>query len=398
MGIVAVGHDRDWLEVRFEDGTTQRYLGTWLRDNITTGRHRYGRRPRQVDRCRGTPAVALPPPARPPGGQWAAGVTAPRLHASAQVVDRRLGRCRSTLKISSNVASGGPPRVSAMPPQLARVPVDGSLGTMLEAFDADGGVIVEGMVPRDTVDELFGAATAYAEGVKPGAADQGMGEEGRFFVGANTIRFSSLGRITPAYFDLLDNEVYAALADAVLLPNCGSYWVNTAQVMFIGPGESAQVLHRDADNWFQHVEPTWPDTPEVTISAMIGLEEVTEELGATRVVPGSHRWPELNVYEFDAESVPAELAPGDAFVYSGKVLHGGGANLTVDRWRRALHLSFVVGWLTPEEANALDYNPGELDDRSPRVQRLLGHRSYDPRPHVGGGLWLRHVRPIEDQA
>lgn len=268
---------------------------------------------------------------------------------------------------------------------------------MLEAFDADGGVIVEGMVPRDTVDELFGAATAYAEGVKPGAADQGMGEEGRFFVGANTIRFSSLGRITPAYFDLLDNEVYAALADAVLLPNCGSYWVNTAQVMFIGPGESAQVLHRDADNWFQHVEPTWPDTPEVTISAMIGLEEVTEELGATRVVPGSHRWPELNVYEFDVDTVPAELESGDAFVYSGKVLHGGGANTTPGRWRRALHLSFVVGWLTPEEAHPLDHIDG-LADQSPRVQRLLGQRSYDPRPHVGGGLWLRHVRPLEDQA
>ena len=41
MGIVAVGHDRDWLEVRFEGGATQRYPGTWLRDNITTGRHRY---------------------------------------------------------------------------------------------------------------------------------------------------------------------------------------------------------------------------------------------------------------------------------------------------------------------------------------------------------------------
>ena len=102
--------------------------------------------------------------------------------------------------------------------------------------------------------------------------------------------------------------------------------------------------------------------------------------------------------DFEAESVPAELAPGDAFVYSGKTLHGGGANRTVDRWRRALHLSFVVVWLTPEEANALDYAPGELDGRSPRVQRLLGHRSYDPRPHIGGGLWLRHVRLIEDQA
>ena len=40
MGIVAVEHDRNWLEVRFEDGTSAWFLGTWLRDNITTGRHR----------------------------------------------------------------------------------------------------------------------------------------------------------------------------------------------------------------------------------------------------------------------------------------------------------------------------------------------------------------------
>lgn len=285
-----------------------------------------------------------------------------------------------------------------MPDPLRRLSADAPVAAMLEAYEADGALVVEGMVPGGIVADLCAAATTYAEGVEPGVADQGMGEDGKFFVGANTIRFSSLGRITPAYFDLLDNEVYAALADAVLLPNCGSYWVNTAQVMFIGPGEQAQVLHRDADNWFQHVAPTWPDCPEVTISAMIGLEEVTEELGATRAVPGSHRWPELNVYEYDLETVPAELAPGDAFVYSGKVLHGGGENRTADRWRRAMHLSFVVGWLTPEEANPLDYGPGDLDGCSPRVQRLLGHRSYNPRPHLGGGLWLRHVRPIEDQA
>jgi hypothetical protein len=30
------------------------------------------------------------------------------------------------------------------------------------------------------------------------------------------------------------------------------------------------------------------------------------------------------------------------------------------------------------------------------VQRLLGHRSYDPSPLKGGGLWLRHARRIED--
>ena len=128
------------------------------------------------------------------------------------------------------------------------------------------------MVYRPTVEALRTAADRFATTVQPGGADQGLGADGRSFVGTNTVRFSSLGMLSPACLDLPDNPLYAALADAVLLSNRGSYWVNTAQVMYIGPGEPAQALHRDADNWFQHMAATWPDTPEVTISAMIGLE------------------------------------------------------------------------------------------------------------------------------
>ena len=40
MAITAVEHDRQWLDVRFSDGTTSRFLGSWLRDNIGAGRHR----------------------------------------------------------------------------------------------------------------------------------------------------------------------------------------------------------------------------------------------------------------------------------------------------------------------------------------------------------------------
>ena len=130
---------------------------------------------------------------------------------------------------------------------------------------------------------------------------------------------------------------------------------------------------------------------------MIALEEMTEELGATRVIPGSHKWMDHRDQGKPEQTVSAEMNPGDALIYSGKLLHGGGANSTSDRWRRAMHLSYVVGWLTPEESNPLDYTGEDLSNRSARVQRLLGQSSYDPRPHQGGGLWLRHANKIEQK-
>ncbi len=278
---------------------------------------------------------------------------------------------------------------------LQRLAASAPLERLLAAYDADGGLIVEGMVPIDVIGRLRNDITVAARDFAPGAATQGLDDAGKVFVGANTIRFSSLGRISPAFFELLDNPVYAALADAVLLPLCGSYWVNSGQAMLIGPDSPAQLLHRDCDNWPQLCAALWPHCPDVTVSAMIALDEVTEELGATRVIPGSHRWPDYRDRGTQEMTVPAEMRPGDALVYSGKVVHGAGANRTADRWRLAMHLSFLVGWLTPEESSPLDYTDADLAGQSPRVQRLLGHRSYDPRPHHGGGLWLRNVDKIE---
>jgi hypothetical protein len=279
---------------------------------------------------------------------------------------------------------------------LQRVPASEPLEPILEAFDKDGGLIVQGMFPTGLIARLRDDLGAASAEFPPGRGTQGLGPMGRFFTGANTIRFSSIGKLSEAFFELLDNELYERIADAVLLPSCGSYWVNTAQAMFIGPGEPAQMLHRDSDNWSGLCAALWPDCPEVTVSAMIPLGEVTEELGATRVIPGSHRWADRGEQGTPAQTVPAEMQPGDALVYSGKVIHGGGANRSADCWRYALHLSFVLGWLVPEESSPLDYSDEELQPRSARVQRLLGHRSYDPRPHIGGGLWLRHVNKIED--
>lgn len=279
---------------------------------------------------------------------------------------------------------------------LRRLAATCEVPALLEVLETDGGLIVEGLFPIDVITRMRDAVLNRAQAEQPGSTDQGMGERGKLFVGANTIRFSSLGKLSPAFFEMLDNPVYAAIADAVLLPHCGSYWVNTGQAMLIGPDSPAQVLHRDCGNWNEVAKLQWPDGPELTISAMIALDEMTETLGATRVIPGSHKWQDSARPGTPEETVPAEMKPGDALIYSGKTIHGGGANQTSDRWRNAMHLSFVAGWLTPEESSPLDYTDAELADLSPRVQQLLGHRSYDPGAEYGGGLWLRHVRKIED--
>ena len=254
----------------------------------------------------------------------------------------------------------------------------------LAAIARDGAVIIEQMIPAETIQAMRAAIVDHANGVAPGS--QANEAFWRKFHGARTKRFTRLGTISPTFFDVLANLTMRAIADSILLPHCGSYWLNTAQAMLIGPGEPAQILHRDRGNWDHLVTPLWPNAPEVTISAMIALDQTTDALGATRVIPGSHLWDDYRHRGAPEDSIPAELAAGSALVYSGKVLHGGGANTTVDGWRNAMHMSFVLGWLTPEDANSLQYTHAEVANPPDRSKRLLGFSSYDPLPHPAGRL------------
>ena len=43
-----------------------------------------------------------------------------------------------------------------------------------------------------------------------------------------------------------------------------------------------------------------------------------------------------------------------------------------------MHLSSVVGWLTPGEPNPPDDNTAQLEQESEHVRQVLGHRNHDP--------------------
>ena len=145
-----------------------------------------------------------------------------------------------------------------MPPPLRRFAASAPPEAIVAAIREDGGCIVEKMFDASTIaamrDAVLEKARTSADGV-PGSATFGYStaaetrteaaqEAGTSYVGENTIRFSSLGKIAPApFFRMLDNPAYKAVCDAMLLPYCGTYWVNTAQAMLIGPNSPAQPLH-----------------------------------------------------------------------------------------------------------------------------------------------------------
>jgi ectoine hydroxylase-related dioxygenase (phytanoyl-CoA dioxygenase family) len=258
---------------------------------------------------------------------------------------------------------------------LTRLQNTADHATMMEAFNRDGGMIVENLFPADVITRMGTAVKLKAESSQPGSkSPEALWKN---FHGEKTIRFTGLGMIEPAFFEMLANPILQRIADDVLLSQFGSYWLNTGQTMIIGPGEPAQYLHRDCTNWTAYCRPLWPNCPEITVSTMIALEDMTEELGGTRVIPGSHLWEDIDRAGEPAQTVATEMPAGSGMIYSGKVIHGGGANRTKDRWRFAMHISFPGTHFS----FATSIGENSSDARSWRV----GFR------FAGAGLFLRSI-------
>lgn len=247
---------------------------------------------------------------------------------------------------------------------LERVPVDSDLGKVAELLRRDGGVIVEGMIsPTNTV-TLCAELDQHVERRGPGFRHHTHSN----FYGRNTKRIQGLAVKSATFVDeVLLNPVLLGLADRILLPACGHYWMSQAETIYIGPGNEAQMLHRDDLNW-SHASSLGID---LQLSVLVALGDYDAEVGATMVIPGSHAWP-LDRPIDPADACAVELSPGDALVYLGSLVHGGGANTTDDRWRKALYVGYLLGWLTPEEAVARSITP-EVAARLPeRARELLG--------------------------
>jgi ectoine hydroxylase-related dioxygenase (phytanoyl-CoA dioxygenase family) len=243
-----------------------------------------------------------------------------------------------------------------------------------------GAVIVEGVLDPDLLARFNAEIVPILDRVSPKRSYINPAID--FFYGDRVRQITGVaGRSQVFGAEILCHPFYMGICDAILGPNCATYQLNVAQVMDRGPGAEQQLLHRDEDVWVHLPRPHW----EVELASVIALVDFTAELGATVVAPGSHRW-ERERSALPDELVAAEMPAGAAVVYLGSTVHAGGANTTKDRWRRGMHMSYVVGWLRTEDNNYLSTPPDIARTLPRRAQELLGYAAHDAIAFGGGYL------------
>ncbi|WP_329285359.1 phytanoyl-CoA dioxygenase family protein [Streptomyces sp. NBC_00691] len=266
---------------------------------------------------------------------------------------------------------------------LTSVPTDTPTEEILEIVTRDGGVIIKGFLTQEQIARFNAEIEQPLRALAPGSAHED--EIVAAFHGSNTKRLTNLVTHSATFrSEVIDHPLVHEISDLVFLQESGTYWMTTAQVIEIGPGNKAQMLHRDLENWFPFIG-MGPGGPEVTINFLVALTDFTEENGATRVIPGSNHWSDFEDRGTPEQTIPVVMNAGDVLLFSGKTAHGGGANRTGDEYRRGLAFAFNAGFLTGEEAYPFLVDRELAKTLSPRVQRMLGFRSQYPTGSPG--LW-----------
>lgn len=245
----------------------------------------------------------------------------------------------------------------------------------LKSFDDKGYFIVPDVFSPAEVAEMIAEVDRLSE-----IEGQFGGHEVHIEPGAS--RLSNLFNKSAAFDRCLKCAPTLAAAHYLL----GDIHVGSLNERSPGKGTGQQALHSDL--------PRTHPTDWRGVNSMVMLDDMTEENGPTRVVPGSHKWSPINVpdinmgdvqrIEIDAATLPrvpkdpVATYPGEfhitgkagsVAVINGCLWHGGTTNFS-GKPRRVLHL-FIGRRDVPQQLVERDYVTPELLARTNAAQRYL---------------------------
>lgn len=243
-------------------------------------------------------------------------------------------------------------------PALDHLPPDTAPARIVEALRRDGAVIIDDAMKIGLLDQLRAEIMPYVEATPVGMDD---------FTGRRTTRTGALAARSAACRELITDPRLMQACNDFLLPFADRFQLHLTQLIRIMDGQGKQPLHRDRLAWGGFLRPDI----EPQLNTIWAVTDFFEANGATQVVPGSNHWAEGRTAE-PHEIGYAEMAAGSVLIYSGSVIHAGGANRS-GKDRMGLNITYCLGWLRQEENQYLSCPPEIACNFSPELRALLGY-------------------------
>src|SRR5580704_75178 len=228
-------------------------------------------------------------------------------------------------------------------------------------LNEDGCVVVADLASPQVMDKIRAELEQHLATTSGGNTD---------FLGESTRRTGALIARSPTSRALITHPTVIDTLDLVLGDHASTFQIDLTQLVTIGPGEPAQMIHRDQWSFDRY---QFPRGFEAEVATMWAVTDFTEEMGATRMVVGSHRWVDDPDDVDFALSSPAVMTKGSVLMYTGSIFYVGGAN-TTENSRIGMNVGYSLGWLRQEENQYLACPPEIARTLPEGLLRLMGYQ------------------------